>query len=186
MDENDVTRLLEEARGGDRAAVDALLAQVYGEMRRLAHAQLRNERAGHTLGTTGLVHEAYLKLVDHRKHDWQNRAHFFGGAARAMRRILVDYAHIRQAKKRQGQHVSLIHAGGEENGQVLSLDQLIELDDALQRLGVLNDRVVQVIECRYFAGLTIKETAEALGLSTTTVTEEWKLARAWLQQELMA
>jgi RNA polymerase sigma factor (TIGR02999 family) len=144
---------------------------------------MRNERADHTLNTTGLVHEAYLRLVDHRNMNWQGRAHFFGTAAQAMRRILVDHARARQAKKRSGERVSLSHAGPDEELRDASMEQILDIDQALVKLSALNERWVKVVECRYFAGLTIQETAEALGISHATVSEDWRLARAWLQRE---
>jgi RNA polymerase sigma factor (TIGR02999 family) len=186
MASQDVTQLLQNLQGGDRGSFDVLLGQVYDELRRLAHGQLRNERDDHTLNTTGLVHEAYLRLVDHRQQNWKSRAHFFGAAAQAMRRILVDYARTRSAKKRSGQRVSLTDAGEAAPGLEVEapIENLIEIDDALQRLAALNERFVRVVECRYFAGLTIEETAEALGVSHATVSDDWRLARAWLQREL--
>jgi len=184
MARGDVTRLLLDLEAGKRDVFNVLLAQVYDELRRLAHAQLRNERDGHTLHTTDLVHEAYLKLVDHRQKNWKNRAHFFGVAAQAMRRILVDYARSKSTKKRSGQRVSLTGAGQAEEMHEASLDTLIELDDALERLAELNERFPRIVECRYFAGLSIEETAEALGISRATVSNDWRLARAWLQREL--
>ena len=184
MANGDVTRLLLDSESGNRNAFDALLARVYDELRQMAHAQLRNERADHTLHTTDLVHEAYLKLVDHQQKNWKNRAHFFGTAARAMRRILVDYARAKSTKKRSGQRVSLTFAGQSERMQEASMDTLIELNDALDRLAELNERFARVVECRYFAGLTIEETAEALGVSRATISDDWRLARAWLQREM--
>lgn len=184
MAEPDVTQLLQDLESGNRAVFDDLLARVYDELRRLARAQLRNERADHTLNTTGLVHEAYIKLVDQRAMNWKNRAHFFGTAANAMRRILVDYARSKATQKRSGQRVSLTYADVGPNVQDTSMDTLLDIDEALNRLGMLNERFVRVVECRYFAGLTIKETAEALGVSHATVSDDWRLARAWLQREL--
>ena len=181
-----VTQLLADLREGRRDAFDRLLAEVYDELQVLARAQLRNERADHTLNTTALVHEAYLKLVDQRQMDWQNRAHFFGTAARAMRRLLVDYARAKSRQKRKGEHVSLTQAHGAEGTHDASLEELIEIDTALSKLAELNERYARVVECRYFAGLTIQETAEALGVSHATVSEDWRFARAWLQRELGA
>ena len=167
--------------GGKREVFDQLLVKVYDELRVLAKAKLRSERADHTLNTTGLVHEAYLRLVDYQKMSWQNRAHFFGAAARAMRNILVDHARSKSRLKRKGRKVGLTEAGAFAE---VSLERLLELDDALERLGKLSERFVRVVECRYFAGLTVEETAEALGVSHTTVSKDWHLARAWLQREL--
>jgi RNA polymerase sigma factor (TIGR02999 family) len=178
----DVTRLLESARSGDRAAVDALIEAVYDELRRLARSHLRRERGGHTLSATALVHEAWVKLAD-QQQPWQGRAHFFGAASRAMRRILVDYARARSAAKRQGERVSLT-AVEDELSAAPSFHELLVIDTALGELSHVNDRVVRVVECRYFGGLTIPETAEALGVSHTTVSEDWRFARAWLHRAL--
>ena len=182
----EVTRLLLDLEAGDRSVFDDLLGRVYDELRVMAQAQLRNERADHTLNATGLVHEAYLKLVDQRVMNWKNRAHFFGAAANAMRRILVDHARSKSTKKRSGQRVSLTNAGEAEQALETSLETVVAIDQALDRLGAINGRLVQVVEARYFAGLTIKETAEALGISHATVSDDWRLARAWLQRELDA
>ena len=184
MADHEVTRLLLDLEAGNRSVFDALLGRVYEELRQLAQAQLRRERADHTLNATGLVHEAYLRLVDQRAMTWRNRAHFFGAASNAMRRILVDHARSKSAKKRSGQRVRLTHMGEAEHAHETSLETVIAIDQALQRLGAINERLVKVVEARYFAGLTIKETAEALGISHATVSDDWRLARAWLQREL--
>ena len=178
----DVTQLILALEGGEREAFDRLLEQVYPDLRAIAHARLRDQRAGHTLNTTGLVHEAYLKLVRYRDVNWKGRAHFFGAAAQTMRRILVDYARTKAAQKRSGEHVTLTHAGGVEEG--VSLDQLIEIDDALTRLADEHPRWARVVECRYFAGLSIEETAEVLAVSHGTVSNDWRMARAWLKRVL--
>lgn len=178
----DVTRLLERARDGDRAASEALIEAVYDELRRLASSHLRRERSGHTLSATALVHEAWVKLAD-QQQPWQGRAHFFGAASRAMRRILVDYARARSAGKRRGERVSLT-AVEDELGAAPSFDELLVIDGALDALSHINVRLVRVVECRYFGGLTIPETAEALGVSHTTISEDWRFARAWLQRAL--
>ena len=184
MADTSVTQLLEKLKAGDRLAFDDLLSSVYDELRRLAQGQLYNERRDHTLNATGLVHEAYMRLNNHQSTDWQSRAHFFGAAAQVMRRILVDYARSKNTKKRDGQKVGLTHAGQEGIIQELTLDGLLDLDEALHGLGKLNERWVRVVECRYFSGLTIEETAEALGVSTVTVSNDWRMARAWLQRAL--
>lgn len=181
---DDLTQLLQDLETGDRSGFDHLLARVYDELRVVARAQLRDERADHTLNTTDLVHEAYLKLVDHRQMNWQNRAHFFGAAARAMRRVLVDHARAKNALKRKGVHVTLTGLGADEQPQDASLESVLAIDQALDRLADINERLVHVVEARYFAGLTIKETAAALGISHATVSEDWRLARAWLKKEL--
>ena len=186
MPDLDVTRLLIDLEAGNRSVFDELLRRVYEELRKLAQAQLRNERADHTLNATSLVHEAYLRLVDQRAMNWKNRAHFFGAAANAMRRILVDYARSKSAKKRSGHRVSLTGMGEAEHAVETPLETVVAIDQALERLGALNGRLVKVVEARYFAGLTIKETAEALGVSHATVSDDWRLARAWLQRELDA
>ena len=180
----DVTQLLHDLETGDRAGFDALLVRIYDELRTLARAQLRNERADHTLATTDLVHEAYLRLVDHRKMDWKNRAHFFGTAARAMRRVLIDYARAKSAQKRKGEHVTLSGLGADDQPQEMSLETVIAIDQALRTLEATDERLVRVVEARFFAGLTIQETAEALGISHATVSEDWRLARAWLKRAL--
>ena len=184
MPEEDVTQLLQALGSGQRDAFDRLLAKVYPELRVLARARLRSERVGLTLNTTSLVHEAYLKMVRYQEVDWKGRAHFFGAAAQTMRRILVDHARARSAEKRSGEHVSLTQAGADAHD--VSLEQLIELNDALERLAQERPRWVRVVECRYFAGLNIEETAEVLGVSHGTVSNDWRLARAWLKRELGA
>lgn len=181
MPEVDVTQLLREVEHGRRDAFDRLLVKVYPALREIAHARLRNHRAGETLNTTGLVHEAYLKLVRYQDVSWKGRAHFFGAAAQTMRRILVDHARAKASEKRSGQQVGLTHAGAAAS---VSMDRLLEIDDALSRLEQRRPRWVRIIECRYFAGLTIEETAEALGISHGTVSSDWRMARAWLMREL--
>lgn len=181
---HDITHLLRDLETGDRSGFDHLLARVYDELRVMARAQLRGERAGHTLDTIDLVHEAYLKLVDHRQMNWKNRAHFFGSAARAMRRVLVDHARAKNAQKRKGIHVTLTGLGADEQPQEASFETVLAIDQALDRLETINERLVRVVEARYFAGLTIKETAAALDISHATVSEDWRLARAWLKKEL--
>jgi RNA polymerase sigma factor (TIGR02999 family) len=178
-----ITDYLIQLRGGDSAAMDRLFPLVYEELRHIAHRMLRDERPAHTLGTTGLVHETYLKLVDRTRVEWQDRGHFFAAAARAMRRILVDSARRYRALRRGGglQRVSL-------DEEVLVVAQkseiLLALDEALEQLAALNPRLSQVVECRYFAGLTEEETAEALGVTPRTVERDWVKARGWLSLEL--
>lgn len=178
-----VTQLLLEMSGGNRTAVDELLPLVYREMKRIAGGQLRNERPGHTLQATALVHEAYMKLVDQREVSWQNRAHFLGVATQVMRRILMDYAKSRQRDKRGGgvRPVSL------DEALVVSEDRasdLIVIDEALTRLEQLDPRQAKVVELRFFGGLSVEETAAAMEISTPTVKREWAMARAWLHREL--
>ena len=182
MEQGEVTQLLLELDGGDRTAFDRLLAAVYPELKKIAHARLRNERSGGTLNATALVHEAYLKLVRYQEIDWKGRAHFFGAASQTMRRILVDYARSKSTDKRSGEMVSLTDAG--EVGSESSMEEILEIDDALKRLEAERPRWVRVIECRYFAGLNIEETAVALDISHGTVSNDWRMARAWLQREL--
>lgn len=177
----EVTDLLEALDGGSSGALDRLMPLVYEELRTLAASYLRNERPDHTLQTTGLVHEAYLRLTEERGGAWKNRSHFFGIAAQAMRRILVDHARKRQTVKRDGGRPITLDdelAGRSEESDVLGVDE------ALTRLAQLDARQARVVELRYFAGLTIEETAEALGISPATVKREWLMARAWLQREL--
>jgi len=178
-----VTELLLELSGGSQAAVDELIPFLYQELKRLAAAQLRHERPDHTLQVTALVHEAYLKLVDQRQANWRNRAHFFAVAARVMRRILLDYAKERTRGKRGGnaRKTSL------DEALVVSHDrafELVEIDEALDRLKALDQRQAQVVEMRFFGGLSVEETAEALGVSEPTVKREWAMAKAWLYREI--
>jgi RNA polymerase sigma factor (TIGR02999 family) len=189
----DVTALLRAWGRGEQAALDELLPLVYGELRRQAARHLRAQRPEHTLQTTALVHEAYLRLVrqDGARADWQSRAHFFGVAARAMRSILVDHARARRAAKRGGgaQVISLGNAavgGGGADGIPESEVDVIALDQALARLAELDGRQARVVELRYFGGLSIQETAETLGVSHATVEREWRTARLWLRRELKA
>lgn len=179
----EVTRLLLDWRGGDRAALDQLLPLVYHELHQQAARYLRRERPDHTLQATALVHEAYLQLVDQAQVNWQNRAHFFGAAAQAMRRILVDSARAHQAEKRGAgeDQLPLDEAIGISDKR--SAD-LIALDDALQTLAQMDVQQCRVVELRYFGGLSIEETAEALGISPATVKREWNSAKVWLHHEI--
>jgi RNA polymerase sigma factor (TIGR02999 family) len=178
-----VTQLLLEAQTGDRAALNRLLPLVYDELRRVAQRQMRRERPGHTLLTTGLVHEAYLKLVDEAQVEWQGRAHFFGIAARAMRQILVDHARRRGAEKRGGQWRRTTLAD-ERLGLGVPMEELLALDLALDRLDALDPRLREVVEYRFFAGMNEEEIGEVLGVSARTVRRDWVKARAWLYKEL--
>ena len=177
-----ITDLLLQVRQGSPDAMDRLFPLVYGELRRIAHRQLQGERPGHTLGTTGLVHETYLKLVDQTRIQWRDRGHFFALAARAMRQILVDYARRYRAQRRGGglRRVSLTDGTAVEEQAEL----LLAVHEALDRLAVMNERLSQVVECRYFAGLTEEETAVALGVTARTVERDWVKAKGWLYQEL--
>jgi len=185
-DRNEVTRLLAEAAGGGREALDRVVPLVYDELRRLAHRRLRDERSGHTLDTTALVHETYLELVDLDRIAWRSRGQFFAIAARVMRRVLVDYAVGRNAQKRGGgaARIPLDEAAGISvmaDGQEA---ELMALDDALDRLGAIDARQARIVECRFFGGMSIEETAAALDVSPATVKRDWTLARAWLNREL--
>lgn len=180
-DESDITGLLLAWRAGDRSALDRLFPLVYDELRRIAHRQLGRERSDHTLGTTALVHEGYLRLVDQTRARWEDRAHFFAVAARAMRRILVDYARRHRAAKRGGARVSL------DDATLLAderADTLVALDEALTRLTDVDERLGRVVECRFFGGLTEEETAEALGVTARTVRRDWVKAKGWLYHAL--
>ena len=182
-DSDNVTRLLLDWGDGNQQALEELLPLIYNELRHLAHNFLYRERPGHTLQTTALVHEAYLKLIDQRDARWQNRAHFFALAAQAMRRILIDSARRHAALKRggAGEKVSLDQAA---NISLEQSDDLLALDEALNALAEIDPQQSRVIELRYFGGLTIEETAEVMDLSTATIKREWAMARAWLHQAL--
>lgn len=182
MSDPDITQLLQAFQDGDHSAFDRLLAAVYPALRQMARAKMRDQRDGHTLNPTGLVHEAYLRLVRYPDVAWEGRAHFFGAAAQTMRRILVDHARAKSADKRRGEHVAIV-TDENEPAAVPGAD-VLEIDDALQRLAEERPRWVRVVECRYFAGLSLEETAEALGVSHGTVSNDWRMARAWLQREL--
>lgn len=181
---NEVTKLLEDYNRGNREALDKLLPLVYNELRRLAHSYLTRERRNLTLQTTALVHEAYLKLIDQRSVNFENRSQFFALSATAMRRILLDNARRHTADKRgSGLKISLEDAP--ETAVKLN-EQLIELDLALQELAEFDENQAKIIELRYFGGLTIEETAEILKISPATVKREWSIARAWLYQKINA
>jgi RNA polymerase sigma factor (TIGR02999 family) len=179
----EVTQLLGRWSGGDRQAFDDLMPLVYEELRRMAHRHMANERADHTLQATELVNEVYLKLKDERAGRWQNRAQFFGLAAQMMRFILVDYARRNTRAKRGGgaQQVTLDEAMLVSNSNA---GEMIALDEALQKLEQFDKRKSEVAVMRFFAGLTVEETAKALSVSVETVMRDWRLARAWLQKEL--
>lgn len=179
----EITRLLEAYAEGDRSALDRLFPLVYDELHRIARGRLARERDGHTLNTTGLIHEAYLELIKFDHIDWRDRAHFFAIASRAMRNILVDYAVQRKARKRGGDQirVPLELEGSELHGiKDEHLEDLLILNDALERLKNLDERQARIVECRFFGGLTVEETADVLGISPATVHRDWAMARAWL------
>jgi RNA polymerase sigma factor (TIGR02999 family) len=179
----DVTGLLVNWSNGDQHALEQLVPLVYGELRRLAQAYLRRERPDHTLQSTALVHEAFLRLVNQRSVHWKNRAHFFGIAAQLIRRILVDHARAHQADKRGAGafKLSLDEAIGVARKQDLDL---VALDDALHKLARLDPQQGRIVELRFFTGLSIEETAEVIGVSPATVKREWSTARAWLYRDL--
>ena len=179
----DVTLLLQQANEGDRTAFDRLFPLVYDELHRMAHRQMQGEAGARTLGTTALVHEAYLKLAGGKDLPAASRAHFFGASARAMRQILVDYARRRTAAKRWGE-VERVRLEEQEVAVDACAEGLLDLDAALTRLAALSERLSRVIECRFFGGLSVEETAEVLQSSPRTVKREWRKARAWLYQEL--
>ena len=178
----DISGLLRAWSGGDQSALDRLTPIVYDELHRLARRYMRHERPGHSLQTAALVNEAYLRLVDYERMEWQNRAHFFAVSAHVMRRILVDHARRRNLKRGGGvEHVALEEAAVVGGGQG---PDLVALDDAMNTLARIDPRKVQVVEMRFFGGLSLEETAEALKVSTITVKRDWRAARAWLYREL--
>jgi len=180
---NEITDLLIDWSNGDQAALNRLMPLVYDELRRLASHYVRHERPGHTLQTTALVHEAYLKFVDHKNVNWQTRLQFFVAAAQVMRHILVDHARGRRALKRGGDRLRLSLEDGiicvDDNGT-----DLLSVDEALNSLAAIDLQQSRVVELRVFGGLTVEETAEALGVSPRTVKREWSMAKAWLHRQL--
>ena len=182
LNTNDISRLLRAWSDGDQSALNGLTPIVHEELRRLAHRYMERERPGHTLQTTALVNEAYMRLVDYKRMQWQDRAHFFAVAAQVMRRILVDHARSHNLKRGAGvQHVAL------DDVAVVSADRtgdLVALDDALNVLARLDPRKVQIIEMRFFGGLSVEETAEVLRVSPATVKRDWSIAKLWLCREL--
>jgi RNA polymerase sigma factor (TIGR02999 family) len=183
LPKGEVTALLQDWSGGDRQALERLMPLVYGELRRLAGSYLRSERPDHTLQPTALVHEAYLRLIDQRNVAWKNRAHFFGIAAQMMRRILVDHARRRQASKRDPERLR-VTSGAAGESVAKDAPDLLALDSALHALERLDARQARIVELRFFAGLTVEETAEVANVSTATVKREWRTARAWLRREI--
>jgi RNA polymerase sigma factor (TIGR02999 family) len=179
----EITALLHAHAAGDAAALGQLLPRVYGELRRIARIRLRRERSGHTLAATDLVHEAYLKLLPVERVDWRSRAHFFAIASRAMRNVLVDHA-VRRGAAKRGAGATVLTLEDHDAAGEQPLDDLIALSEALTRLEQLDARQAQVVECRFFGGLTLEETAEALKTSPATVSRDWTFARAWLHNEL--
>jgi RNA polymerase sigma factor (TIGR02999 family) len=180
---DNVTQLLVAWSDGDPIALDQLMPLVQRELHRIANNHFRRERPGHTLQATALVNEVYLRLIDQREVDWQNRAHFFAIAAKLMRRILVDHARARQVAKRGGGALQISF----DEGAILSLErsaEIVALDDALANLAAIDGRKSQVVELRFFGGLSVEETAKALNISPNTVIRDWSTAKAWLHREL--
>ena len=178
-----VTQLLVDWSSGSKQALDRLVPIVYDELRRQAARYLKRERVGHTLQTTALIHEAYLRLVDQKNVHWQNRAHFFGIAAQLMRQILVDHARTRKRAKRGGSRIRVSLNEATAVATVRDLD-IVALDEALARLAEIDPQQSRVVELRYFSGLNVEETAEVLGISPATVKREWRIAKAWLHREI--
>lgn len=180
----EITRLLVAWGDGDAKALEELTPLVYQQLHRLAHHYLRNERTGHTLQTSALVNEAYLRLIDWKNVRWENRAHFFGVSAQLMRRILVDFARSRRYEKRGGGAPAIqLDEAALISGETST--DLVALNDALLSLAKLDDRQSRVVELRFFGGLTVEETAEVLKVSEATVRRDWSLARAWLRREMV-
>jgi len=184
-EETDISRLLEAHAAGDRAALEALVPLVYEHLRQMANARLRRERNDHTFGATELVHEAYIRLADVKRLNWRNRAHFFAVASTAMRNVLVDYAKRRNAQKRGGEYVR-VDLDAEALPADANEDDLLALDEALNSLATIDPRQARIVECRFFGGMSLRETAEALEVSEATVSRDWMVARAWLGHRLAA
>jgi RNA polymerase sigma-70 factor (ECF subfamily) len=178
-DSNGVTRLLLELSNGNRDAVDALMPLIYDELRHLASNYLRRERLDHTLQPTALVNEAYLRMVDQTRANWQNRAHFFGVAAQMMRRILVDHARAHAAEKR-GHDFQKLSLDENIDKAVERSEELVALDDALKTLVNIDEQKARIVELRYFGGLSVEETAEVLGVTPITIKRHWRMTKAWL------
>jgi RNA polymerase sigma factor (TIGR02999 family) len=179
----DITALLLQLDGTGANVLDRIFPLVYDELRAIAQARLRAERADHTLSATALVHEAYLRLVDQQRVDWKNRAHFFAIAARAMRRILIDHAVARKAAKRGG-GAALITLGDDSASRESNVEELLAIEGALTRLGALDQRQERVVELRFFAGMKLEEIAEVMQVSLASVNRDWRTARAFLTAEL--
>lgn len=183
MDSVKITHLLKAHSSGDQNAMDELFPLVYDKMKKMAHYRLLREREDHTFKTTDLVHEAYMKLLQFNRINWENRSHFFGIASQIMRNILVDYA-VRQKAEKRGGEWQRVTLGNQRASTEVSLYDILSIHQALERLTKIDERQGRVVECRYFGGLTLEETAKALGISTPTVSRDWKMARAWLNREL--
>jgi RNA polymerase sigma factor (TIGR02999 family) len=181
--QRDITLLLEDCIKGKKGAVDELLPHVYNELRKISSKYLRDEYRNHTLQTTELVHEAYIKLIGDQNISWQNRAHFFGIAAQSMRQLLVDHARKRKSLKR-GEGIANISLDEVFEISEKTDEQIIALDEALKKLETIEERSSKIVELRYFSGLTIKETAEVLNISPATAKRDWVFAKAWLYREI--
>lgn len=179
----DVTALLHQWRQGDQTALDRLIPMVYGELRRLAHMYMAHEKPDHTLRTTALVNEAYLRLAGLKRMQWQDRVHFFAVSATVMRRVLVEFARSRRSRKRGGD-VREVELDEAAIAPIKPDADLVALDDALTALAAIDPREAKVVELRFFGGLTVDETAEVLGISDKTVMREWEMARVWLLHEV--
>jgi RNA polymerase sigma factor (TIGR02999 family) len=178
-----VTELLTEWGNGDKEALDRILPIVYDELRKQAARYLRRERAGHTLQTTALIHEAYIRLVDQKNVRWQNRAHFFGISAQLMRRILVDHARTKGRVKRGGSDIRVSLDDVNLIAKEKDLD-ILAVDEALDRLAKIDEQQSKIVELRFFSGLTVEETAEVLKISPATIKRDWSMAKAWLHREI--
>lgn len=185
----EITALLDALNKGNREVLDSLIPLVYKELHHQAHRYLRGERADHTLQTTALINEAYLRLVEQKDVRWENRAHFFGLAANMMRRILVDYAKTKHRRKRGGGEADVpleeaLSVAVETTSEAAKID-LMMLDEALNKLALKDEQQARIVELRYFSGLTVEETAEVLNISTMTVKRDWNVAKAWLRREVI-
>jgi RNA polymerase sigma-70 factor (ECF subfamily) len=181
---SDVTLLLARLQEGDQEAANQLVPLIYGELRRMAGALLRKERSGHTLQATALVHEAYLRIAGGEPAQWENRAHFFAIAAHTMRRVLLDYARRRRTGKRGGPGAQKVDIDAELLIAEDALEQVIAIDEVLERLAQIDPRQARLIELRFFAGLNVEEAAGVMGVSAITIKREWRSAKAWLHREL--
>jgi len=187
MDRRDVTAMLHAAQAGEPAAAEELVRVLYDELRSFAEQTLRSERRDHTLQATALVHEAYIRLISDRNRTWENRAHFFASAARAIRRILIEHARSRSRLKRGGGMKRVSLEGLPDDSPTLSPhsdDQLLSVDRLLEELAAIDPRKARVVELRFFGGLTVEEVSAVLGVSASTIAREWRMARAWLRSEL--
>jgi RNA polymerase sigma factor (TIGR02999 family) len=182
--DDDMTTLLAQVREGNQGAAERLLPMLYAELRRMAGAYLQRERPGHTLQATALVNEVYLRLAGGEPISWQNRAHFFAMAANSMRQILLDYARRRRADKRGGRDAQQVDLAPDIPGVSPKIENVIAIDEALERLAQIDARQSRLVELRFFAGLNVEEVAEVMGVSAVTIKREWRSAKAWLYREL--